>query len=691
MTGIAPWHNAHRPLSSMAKSNSTTTTPPTWRRLQRFAWPALFVLLAILGTAHILVRTSTYGAALGNDAFNYLSAAESLVAGEGLLSPGGGQMVLFAPLFTVAMAFLSLFGIEPVDGGRLLNAAAFGLLILGSGLWLRRRLESPWVALAVAVAVLVALPLAHSASTLLSEPLFILFTILALMPLESFLNRRSGKRALALAIVFAALAALTRYLGVVLIFSGVLMLLMRRDIPLRKRLRDALAFGAISSLPLAIAMTRNYLVSGTFTGNRAGASGQPLFDALGQIAAVFQQWADPIALLPLAVQDWPAPVVIVLLLLAALLIITALRRRESAVFCWFALAYLAVIAVVTPFSVGQGVDSRYLSPVYVPLLFVAAFWLDWLLHRRVSGRRASGKIAVARWALLALALLAGAVHIGISAQQNLRLTAAALESGYIGQSLNTAYWQDSELVEYLRANPTSGRYYSNQPNVLRWNAGITGTLVTWVPIPRQNLGDLHDCQRWFERAIRKSQQRGDTDARIVWVGQGAGSHVNCTLLHMESPLPLEPVAELPDGIVFRLNPAFDSAAARQSAYDALVSSEPVISSNFDVYLNKNRLLYVREPCAPADTEPPFFLHLFPAKVRDLPGQRRLYGFDNWDFSFDSDGRSVVFDGKCLVPIALPDYDVIRIRTGQYVYQDGTFNRLWEEEFLFTPQKQAPPQ
>ncbi len=664
--------------------------PIAWQRLKRSAFPALCILVAVLGTAHILVRTAGYGAALGNDAFNYLSAAESLAAGEGLLSPGGGQMVLFAPFFSVAMAFLALFGIEPVDGGRLLNAAAFGLLILVSGLWLRRRLESQWVALGAAVMVMAALPLAHSASTLLSEPLFILFTVLALMPLESFLNRRSGRRALALSAVFAALAALTRYVGVVLIFSGVLMLLMRRDIPLRKRLRDALAFGAISSLPLAAVLARNYLVSGTFTGDRSMAVGRPLFDSLGQIAAVFQQWADPIALLPLRLQDWPAPVVI-LLLLAALLIITALRRRESAVFCWFALAYPSVIVATVPFASWQGIDSRYLAPVYVPLLFVAAFWLDGLLNSRASGRRVSGKMGVARWTLLALALLAGAVHIGISAQQNLRLTAEALESGYIGQSLNTAYWQDSELVEYLRANPKSGRYYSNQPNVLRWNAGITGTLVSWVPIPRQNLGDLHDCQRWFERAIRQSQQHGDADARIVWVGQGAGSHINCTLLQMESPLPLEPVAELADGIVFRLNPAFDSAAARQSAYESLVSGEPVISSDFDVYLSANRLLYVREPCAPADTEPPFFLHLFPAKVRDLPGQRRRDGFDNWDFSFDSDGRSVVFDDKCLIPIALPDYDVIRIKTGQYVYQDGTYNHLWEEEFLLTPSKSEPPQ
>ena len=152
----------------------------------------LITLIALLGAIHVLVRTSTYGAALGNDAFNYLSAAESLAAGEGLLSPGGGQMVLFAPFFSMAMAFLSLFGIEPVDGGRFLNATAFGLLILVSGLWLSRRLESRPLALGVALAVMAALPLAHAASTLMSEPLFILFTLLALMPLESFLNRRSG-------------------------------------------------------------------------------------------------------------------------------------------------------------------------------------------------------------------------------------------------------------------------------------------------------------------------------------------------------------------------------------------------------------------------------------------------------------------------------------------------------------------
>ncbi len=509
--------------------------------------PALIVLVALLGAAHILVRTSTYGAALYNDAFNYLSAAESLAAGEGLLSPGGGQMVIYAPFFSMAMAFLSLFGIEPVDGGRFLNATAFSLLILVSGLWLSRRLESRLIALGVAVAVMAALPLAHAASTLLSEPLFILFTLLALMPLESFLHRRSGTRALVLSAVFAALAALTRYMGAALILSAVLMLLARRNAPVRERLKHALAFGAISSLPLAAAMARNQRVSGTLFGVRTDAAGQSLFDSLSQIAAVFRGWADPQFLISWPLQHSPW-LIAGLLLLAALLLVTPRPGRASSVFWIFALMYLAIIAVVARLMVWQDIDNRYLAPVYVPLLFVAAFWLDALLRSRATGRMSMG-----RWALVALALVGGSWHIGVSVQQNLRLTAEALESGYIGKSLNTAYWEDSELVAYVRANPVSGRYYSNRPNVLRWNAGVPGTRVTWVPVSRRNLREVYDCPRWFERAVLKSRQYGEPEEYVVWVGQGERRQIICSLLQTGAPLPLEPVAELADGAIFRVN------------------------------------------------------------------------------------------------------------------------------------------
>ena len=210
----------------------------------------------------------------------------------------------------------------------------------------------------------------------------------------------------------------------------------------------------------------------------------------------------------------------------------------------------------------------------------------WKRARRVIGVDLAAGLAHKLRALVALVLVGGAYHIGVSARQNLRLTAEALESGYIGKSLNTTYWEDSELVEYIRANPVSGqyRYYGNSPNVLRWNAGVPGTRMSWVSMPRRNLSNIYDCPRWFGRAVSKSRRYGEPEEHVVWVGQGKDSRIVCGLLQMESPLPLEPVAELADGAIFRVNAAFDSAGARQSALDALVFGEPAVRSDFDLYM-----------------------------------------------------------------------------------------------------------
>ena len=105
--------------------------------------------------------------------------------------------------------------------------------------------------------------------------------------------------------------------------------------------------------------------------------------------------------------------------------------------------------------------------------------------------------------------------------------------------------------------------------------------------------------------------------------------------------------------------------AYEEAYRSITANEPVVRASFDVYLTENELTYVKEPCAPADTEPRFFLHLIPADANDLPAARKQYGFDNLDFHFDRDnGRR--FGGKCLAIRPLPDYTITSIRTGQYI-------------------------
>ena len=115
-----------------------------------------------------------------------------------------------------------------------------------------------------------------------------------------------------------------------------------------------------------------------------------------------------------------------------------------------------------------------------------------------------------------------------------------------------------------------------------------------------------------------------------------------------------------------------------STYQSVVSTEPVERSEFDLYIAEDKLHYIKEPCSEEDTAARFFLHVTPEDIADLPDKRRQYGFDNLDFS----QRGLLFDGKCLASIDLPQYGIARITTGQF---DGA-GRIWKVEFALDARK-----
>ena len=149
---------------------------------------------------------------------------------------------------------------------------------------------------------------------------------------------------------------------------------------------------------------------------------------------------------------------------------------------------------------------------------------------------------------------------------------------------------------------------------------------------------------------------------------------------------------LPDNLELALFPESDCDIARfryysavycrRTLYDAFLSghyAKLADRATFDIYQSGNRLTYYKEPCDAADTESRFFLHLFPANPDNLPEERRPYGFDNRDFHFNDHGG--VLDGKCLTIVPLPGYEIVRIRTGQYL-PGG--EQLWRADFPVGP-------
>lgn len=107
-----------------------------------------------------------------------------------------------------------------------------------------------------------------------------------------------------------------------------------------------------------------------------------------------------------------------------------------------------------------------------------------------------------------------------------------------------------------------------------------------------------------------------------------------------------------------------------------------------MYADGTVLRYVKRPCGSEDSKASFFLHVFPTDVEDLPDHRREYGFDNLDFSFGQYRQDLGIDGSCEAAVALPEYPIARIRTGQYIPNEGKFGK---KRFPWPMSRFRPPE
>ena len=660
---------------------------------------ALLAALAALAGALILLRGSNYGAAVIIDSRLYLSVAGNLLEGNGFAEwPQGSFYRDGAPIFPLALAGVGLFGVEIIDAALFVNAAAFGLTVFAAALWLRRRVASRFLVFWAVCACALCVSLTHISAFVLTEPLFILFTTLSLFGLDRFLDTRQ-RSLLLMAAICAALAWLTRYIGVTLVASALLLLVLHRGVPLSARIRNAALYAVIAGTPICLWMLRNFLHTRAPLGD-VYPTGFSLTSSLQVAGEEILSWVlgsghSLTAALGIEVSE----IVSLSLNIGFLLTLASgagyalirLRRRGYAqswsiwaVPVTFVSVYALFLMVHLPLTnVDLAGASRYLAPLYVPTLVAVTLFLNEVLrcaaHTQLFAtsflpKWRVGTIATASWPALALSVCLSfwlLPHL----HANYRNIQSWMDHGF---GYASKPFRNSSVVRYVKDHLIDGYVWTNSSPALSFLIGGRIRLQR-LPhaLPRSDDMRLRDMHRWLGEAAWIAR----VEPYFVWFRRMQDPRYDYGPAELAALPGVQIVAVLEDGYIFKAGPQHADDAESREATASLDTAlkgagRSVIDSEFDVYLDKreNTLIYVREDCRDDDLETPVFLHVFPMRRADLPDHRRSFTFDNLDFSFGE--RALRLDGWCIAARGLPDYPVARILTGQWVPGKG---RVWEGE------------
>ena len=351
-------------------------------RSTRRATLTAVTLWGIIGVAALgLELTATrLGPALHADSAAYIGGARSLAQGRGfsrLSGPTGVKPITaHAPGFALALAGLQRLGLEAIAGARILNALLFGLNCVMAGVATKRVTSSLWAGILGSLLMLTSPTMIGVHSWALSEPLYIFLALVGLWLLSVALP--SGKTgSLLVSAAALGLGFLTRYVGGTLVATGGLMILVSAGRSWRWRISRLVMFAAASTMPIAIALLRNWLVAGTLT-NRSFVLHPITLSLLKRPFGVVWNWLLPLQFGYGALAFTVLGFVAVLVAVAAYLWRRERRQRAikmvtrtalSSVLGLYIVIYGAALLVsLAFFDAAIPIDDRTMSPIYVPLL-----------------------------------------------------------------------------------------------------------------------------------------------------------------------------------------------------------------------------------------------------------------------------------------------------------------------------------
>ncbi len=489
------------------------------------------LLAAVAGFIIIHFLTRHGGIGVSPDSVDYISTAANIHDSDRAVNFTGSALVNFPLGYPLLLSgLMTLTGMGPLAFGPVLDALLFSAVILLSGIMMEGfAFRSKWYKMAVLSIIVLSPCLLEIYSMIWSETLFILLSLLFIFFCHRYFRVPTLLRLLWPALV-AGLACITRYAGIVLIATGGLMILLHGGMKPVKRIGHLFFFGLVAYLLLSINLWRNLHLTGTLTGHREKGL-ESLWVVLRDFGSVIGGWV-------LGSGYAGAGWMIMIVLVVSFVRHFEKRRHyfpyEKIATC-FSLVYSVFIIFCASVSRFQPLDSRLLSPLFIPMLWGLTAWIPGVVGAAKGNAPARGRFTVwSHW----IVIIAAAVLFFFIQRTQIKAYRENWEgvrdAGIPGYTEDD--WRHSATMDYVRQHQdslgTGESLYSNADDAIWFLTGMHAALLP---------------HRDFSRDVQALLARDHF--QVAWFNDGANPDL-VGISTISRYKKLARVAAFPDGAVY---------------------------------------------------------------------------------------------------------------------------------------------
>lgn len=429
---------------------------------------ACFFIALILG---LLITQS--GSGISSDSVRYISTGENVYYGNGFYwGYSDGPLYIYTnagPLYPLLIAAFMHLGLDAEQAARLIPILCFAFLMFPL-FFLGKSLNGVFTGYIACLICLVFTPLLWVTSYAWTEMPYIFFSVLAILFLTKFSESdNTNNKVLYASGFFTSLAILTRYIGVTLLFAGLIVIVLKSKSQLKKMVYWISLFGGISSLPQIIWMYRNLTLTSHLSGYRGGVwGGCPMGlltivnRAVGTIlndfflAPLSRLFYDTYIGLAIIVTSFISLVVLAKIYPAKRMVLLEYLRKNHVVFLYI-FVYLITLIIIRSLMVRCGINTRYTTPVY-PFLILVVISFALFAYKQI-------KKPSLKPALVLIITIFCVCFFVLQAGNSINFYHDAKD----GQGYNSPSWRNNQGIGWIESNvPDNATVYSDFADAIRF-------------------------------------------------------------------------------------------------------------------------------------------------------------------------------------------------------------------------------